>query len=140
MTTPLITWDETISIGVQEIDDQHKRLLDLLNDVHQALESSCTHEEIGAALRRLCDYTVDHFAAEEALMDVDIDAYAEYDQHLSEHMQCTTVALDFLQTYSEGKDVDMPEFLRFVATWIREHILQVDKTLGVFLLSRQAAS
>lgn len=126
-----LTWDESLSIGVAEIDAQHKRLFELGDAVARTVERGFDREVVGAELRTLCDYAVEHFSTEEALMDM--DAYPEYDQHLSEHMHCTTRALDFLEAFNEDRDVDMAEFLRFVDTWVREHTMRMDMTLASFL-------
>lgn len=129
-------WHEKYSIGNDQIDDQHKQLLILVNDVSDAVDKTYDQEAVGAALRRLCDYTVEHFAYEEDLMDM--DAYAFYDQHMTEHMECTTKALEFLQDYSSGEQVDLRAFVQFVTTWIFAHILGTDQKLGEFLRTRTA--
>jgi len=131
---PLIVWDDSMSIGVPQIDAQHKQLFILANDVARTLERGFDKESIQMDLGILCNYAVEHFAMEEALMDM--DAYPDYDLHMSEHMQCTTKALDFLEAFSSDKEVDMSEFLQFVTFWIRDHILNVDQGLGVFLRGR----
>ncbi len=132
---PLMVWDDSMSIGVAEIDKQHQRLFVLANEVAVTLKRGFDKEAVQKDLRILCDYAVEHFSDEEALMDM--DAYPEYDLHLSEHMQCTTKALDFLEAFSADRDVDMNEFLQFVTFWIRDHILNMDMTLAKFLRSKQ---
>ena len=135
---PLIVWDDSMSIGVPEIDAQHKRLFHLANDVAATLERGFDKQAVQRDLGILCNYAVEHVASEEALMDM--DAYPEYDLHVSEHMQCTTKALDFLEAFAEDKNVDMAEFLQFVTFWIRDHILNVDQGLSVFLRGRGQAA
>jgi hemerythrin-like metal-binding protein len=127
----LMTWEESMSIGVPEVDAQHQRLFDMANEVAAVLEQGFDRQAVDQALRALCDYAVEHFAAEEALMDP--EGYPEYDRHLNEHLNCTTKALDFLEAFSEEKEVDMAEFLQFVAFWIRDHVLNMDQTLGAYL-------
>lgn len=128
-----MNWSDTLSVGVPEIDEQHKRLLVLFNDVADAVDKAYDREATGLALRRLCDYTVEHFATEESYMDM--DAYVHYDTHMMEHMDCTTKALEFLQDFSSGKDVDMHGFLAFVGAWVVDHIMGVDKKLGEFIIA-----
>jgi len=127
----MLTWEDSMSIGVPEVDAQHQQLLVLVNDTEAAVAAGAGHAEAASALQRLCDYVVEHFATEEALMDP--DRYPEYDRHMTEHMECTNLALDFLQAHNEGKEVSLPDFLAFAANWIREHILGTDQTLGRFL-------
>ena len=128
----MLTWnDATMSVGIAEVDAQHKTLLELTNDTEAAVAAGVAREEAAQALQRLCDYVVEHFATEEALMDP--DRYPEYDRHMTEHMECTNLALDFLQAVNEGKDVDMKAFLTFAQAWIKDHILGTDQTLGRFV-------
>lgn len=130
----MVNWEANMSIGVEEIDAQHQQLLLLVNDTDAALAAGGGRDSQGQALKRLCDYVVEHFATEEALMDP--DAYPEYDQHMTEHMECTNLALDFLQAFNEGKDVNLREFLDFATGWIANHINGTDQTLGRFLAAR----
>lgn len=128
----LITWSEALSVGVERIDEQHKRLLQMVQALADA--QGRDHGDCGVspeALRELCDYAVEHFATEEALMDM--DAYPEYDQHVTQHLECTTKALEFLETCAEGGSVDILEFLEFLAEWVTTHICQVDQTLARYL-------
>ncbi len=123
-----------MSVGIDEVDAQHRTLLDLVSDTEAAVEAGVARKEAARYLQRLCDYVVEHFATEESLMDP--DAYPEYDRHMAEHMECTNLALDFLQSMNEGKDVDMPAFLEFASKWIEDHILGTDQTLGRFVAGK----
>jgi len=123
-----------MAIGVPEIDTQHKRLLEFVREVHDAVVGGHGHEKAGKALEELCNYTVNHFATEEKYMDA--QTYDDYDRHMMEHMNCSTKALDFLQTYGEASDLDMQAFVNYVANWVCEHILGVDKGLGEHVRQR----
>ncbi len=133
----LVAWNDSLSIGVAEIDAQHKRLLGLVNEAADAVAAGSGHDIAGAALRSLCDYAVEHFASEEALMDP--DTYPEYDTHMAQHMDGTTKALDFLQAFSAGEEVNMEQFVAFLADWVHVHIMEVDQTLGRHLKARGVA-
>lgn len=133
---PLMAWDQSMSVGVKEIDEQHQHLFLLANDVANGLRKGFDKDSIQKSLRVLCDYAVEHFAAEEALMDM--DTYKEYDLHLNEHMQCTTKAMDFLEMFCDDKIVDMNDFLQFLLFWIRDHIMTMDMTLARFLAEKHA--
>lgn len=133
----IVEWHDDLSIGVPEIDAQHKRLIAMVNEVDEAIRLRHGADISAGALRRLCDYAVEHFAAEEALMDP--DAYADYDRHMGQHMECTDKALEFLQTMDTGGEVDMAGFLAFLTGWVREHILEVDQGLGRHLREKASA-
>jgi hemerythrin len=132
-----LAWNDGLSIGVAEVDAQHKRLIALVNEVSEVVRAGAGRDIAGASLRRLCDYAVEHFASEEALMDP--ETYPEYDMHLAEHMDGTTKALDFLQAFSEGAEVDMAQFVAFLSDWVAHHVMEVDQTLGRHLRARGAA-
>lgn len=131
-----VHWLPSMSIGVEEIDQQHKTLLKLVNETWETAQGPDAAARTGATLRRLCDYVVEHFAAEEALMDP--DKYSAYDRHLQEHIDCSMRALDFLEAFSEGKTVQLEEFLDFAVEWVKHHIQETDKTLGEYLAQKQA--
>ena len=132
-----VQWVESMSIGDAEIDRQHRQLLELVNQTWETAQGPDASTLTNAALRRLCDYVIEHFAAEEALMDP--ETYPEHDRHVQEHIEGSMRALDFLEAASQGHDVRLEEFLRFVVEWVRHHIQETDKTLGVFLERKRAA-
>lgn len=129
-----VRWIESMSIGVPEIDRQHKELLELVNKTWETAQEPGAAQETGIVLRRLCDYVIEHFAAEEALMDP--EAYAHYDRHVQEHIEGSMKALDFLEAYNEGRDVRLEEFLEFAVAWVKHHIQETDKTLGEYLAAK----
>ncbi|MBG0775996.1 MAG: hemerythrin family protein [Desulfovibrionaceae bacterium] len=127
----MLQWTEAMSVGNEEVDAQHKRLLALVGETEEMVRAGAGHEAMQRALKELCDYVVVHFATEEALMDP--ETYPEYVRHLGEHMECTTRALDFLESFSEGRGAEPAEFLSFAGDWIMEHVLDTDQTLRRFL-------
>lgn len=130
----MLEWNDSMSVGNDQVDTQHKTLLALFNDVESAAGAGAGKDEMLRHLNRLCDYVVEHFATEEALMDP--ETYPEYDRHMSEHMDCTTKALDFLQAYQQDQGVDAGAFLDLLRDWIPTHVLGTDQTLGRFLAAR----
>ena len=72
MTTavaPFVIWDDSWVIGVREIDAQHKNLVSILNQLHQARKLGQGQDELKNTLHNLVSYTRAHFAAEERLME-----------------------------------------------------------------------
>jgi hemerythrin-like metal-binding domain len=130
-----VHWLESMSIGNAEIDRQHQQLLALVNKTWETSQGPNAEQETGAVLRRLCNYVIEHFAAEEALMDP--ETYAHYDRHVQEHIEGSMAALDFLEAYNEGRDMRLEEFLKFAVAWVAHHIQETDKTLGEFLKQRK---
>ena len=64
-----LIWTDKLSVGVQSIDAQHTVLIETLNELHAAMLKGQAREAVGQILHNLLDYTRDHFAAEEAMME-----------------------------------------------------------------------
>jgi hemerythrin len=131
---PLITWNNTLSVNVQEIDSQHKRLVELVNQLHDAMSQGKGREVMGATLAGLIDYTRTHFAAEERLMTA--HAYPGYGRHKAEHDALTKQVVDLQGQYQAGQPVLTIEVMNFLKDWLSKHILEVDKQLGAYLNSK----
>jgi len=78
-----IEWSNEISVGIEEIDAQHRVLVDLLNEIHEAIQQGRTLEVTKGIVDRLDEYTRVHFAVEESLMR--ILHYPDYERHKEEH-------------------------------------------------------
>src|SRR5512139_1687724 len=79
----LIEWSDELSVGIQEIDEQHKVLVGLVNDMHRAIHEHHGSDTARNILEQLGDYTRVHFAVEESLMR--IFDYPGYEEHKKQH-------------------------------------------------------
>lgn len=133
-TADLITWTPQLSVGIEEIDSQHKMLVDLLNQLHAAIVEHHAARDAAEILERLVDYTRIHFAVEEALMRV-LD-YPDYDAHKLEHEKLVEQVYQLRhKVLVEGKPIT-GELLLFLKRWLTEHILASDQKYAPHLLSR----
>lgn len=127
-TDTFILWDDNYSVGVKEIDDQHKVLFDLINQTHRAMIDKVEKTEKQKILDGLVDYTVFHFSHEEGLM-----RQAEYDdlpEHLEKHKKLVAQIQDFHQKFSVGEiDIDQ-NLMKFLKDWLSNHIMGTDKFYG----------
>ncbi|TAL35431.1 MAG: bacteriohemerythrin [Spirochaetes bacterium] len=131
---PLISWDEKYSVGFDLIDEQHKRLFDLTNGLHDAVMVRSADSAMGRSLRDLVEYTVYHFAAEEELMRA--NNYPTFTEHKALHDALTRQAADFKDQVEAGKKVSSLAFMQFLREWLTRHIMEVDSALGAFLASK----
>lgn len=132
-----IEWDESLSVGVAEIDAQHRRLFELVNTLHGLCAASCPPLALLAAADEFCEYTREHFATEERYMDA--HQYRGMDAHLQEHMQCSMRAVDFLGLALADDAGLRDEFLAFLKSWLDTHIRGTDMGLGAYLNKRGVA-
>lgn len=121
----MIAWDDKYSVEIQEIDEQHKRLIEIINELYAALSSNSSHDQVAHVLDELVDYTKVHFAVEETLMR--IFSYEEYDEHKAIHDNIVSKVLNFQTKFLQGDTKVGMELLLFLKDWLFDHINSVDK-------------
>ena len=129
-----LIWDESLSVQVQEIDDDHSKLVDLFNLLSHAVHDRDNINYIEALLEELICCTVWHFSHEERLMIK--YAYDAYEAHKTEHQELIESARELQQNFvHKGKSISN-EDIQFLEHWLTGHILGTDMDLGNFLGER----
>ncbi len=131
---PLVEWNEKLSVGIEEIDEQHKVLVKLLNDLYGAIIQKNDAVVIDNILAELVQYTVVHFAVEESLMR--IFDYPQYDEHRKHHLALTTQVLDIQKKVKAREETVSMDLLNFLRSWLTNHIMIEDKHYGPYFLQR----
>ncbi|MCG3186710.1 MAG: Bacteriohemerythrin [Rhodocyclaceae bacterium] len=128
--TVLFQWDNDFNIGIQEIDEQHKVLVSLLNDLHNAIREhhgKATSREI---LDRLAEYTRTHFLLEESLMR--LTHYPGFEIHKAQHEDLIRQVRDLQEKLDKENITITFELLHFLKTWLARHIHDSDKRFGAY--------
>ena len=127
-----IEWDESYSVKIGDIDDQHKELINLFNEVHDCIDSNRAIERLGSVLEDLIDYTRVHFVTEERLLKD--NGYPNYEQHKKMHDDLTIRALDLQDRYAKDHSVAvLVDSMKFMTGWLTQHIIKTDKDYSAFL-------
>nr|CRH04689.1 putative Methyl-accepting chemotaxis protein [Candidatus Magnetococcus massalia] len=124
-------WNDVLATGVKELDDDHKVLVQMVNDLHEEIVTGRGGSQVQGILDAMVDYTVKHFAREEAFMR-DIN-YPGYQAHLPEHVKFTDKVSEVVQAVKSGEasvDHDLSAFLR---DWLINHIMKTDQQYVTFL-------
>ena len=87
LTAPFVNWNESWLIGVQEVDAQHKNLVSLLNQLHQAMSEGKGKDVLGGILDGLVSYTKAHFSTEERMLEK--IGYPDLLEHKRQHIALT---------------------------------------------------
>lgn len=126
-----LVWDKTLSVDVPEIDEDHRRLIELFNILNHAVAEQDAPSYIEAVMEELISCTLWHFRHEERLMlRYEYPGLAE---HKSEHEELIASAKALQAKHlREGTPV-LAEDLRFLEHWLTGHILGADKDLGAHL-------
>ena len=126
-----ITWDNSLSVGVDEIDEDHHRLVNLFNMLIRAVSERYTQDYIAALLDELVSCTVWHFKHEERLMLK--YNYEGLSSHKTEHMELIESAEELqIKFYRVGKNISS-EDVEILERWLMGHILGADMEMGSYL-------
>jgi hemerythrin-like metal-binding protein len=125
---PHIEWKDGWSIGISEIDAQHRRLVDLANRLFEALRVGDPAEGPERAVAELFAYSATHFADEEAYFAR--FSPKGYEQHVESHKAFMSKVADFEERLASGDPARIGELLAFLETWIRRHIAKEDRSLA----------
>lgn len=121
----LITWNETYSVGVKELDTHHQKLVTIINELHDAMRVGKSKEVLTPILQRLAEYTVFHFASEEKYMNN--FNYPGYQAHKSEHDRFVAKVTQFQSDLASGKVLFSMELMTFLKDWLIKHIQGMDQ-------------
>lgn len=130
----LISWNENYSVKIKDIDDQHKKLVDLINELHEAMKSGRGKEVIGKTLSELVKYTSHHFSFEEKLFTQ--HNYPEARTHTKTHQDLIDQLNEFISKYESGQSTLSIELMNFLRDWLTNHIMGTDKKYTAFLNSK----
>lgn len=126
-----LVWDNTLSVEVDEIDEDHRKLVDLLNMLTHSIEQGDDASYIEAILDELISCTVWHFRHEERLMLK--YGYDATDEHKAEHSKLIESIEALKQKFVEEGMTVSDEDIEFLEHWLTGHILGTDMELGAYL-------
>lgn len=119
----IIEWDEKFSVGIKEIDDQHKVLVDILDELYYAMLKARGNEVIETTLKKLVQYTKTHFTTEELLFKK--YSYPEEKAHKAEHDAMLKKVAAFRQDFKNEKLIGV-DLMHFLNKWFVEHLQTTD--------------
>lgn len=127
----LIAWTDELSVSIDSIDDQHKELVRLINDLNRAMRNKESQAVIQRIVHGLKEYVITHFAYEEELFDK--FGYADAEAHKSVHAKFVEKVGDFEHALSSGQATVSIEVMNFLKDWLVQHIMGTDqKYIGFF--------
>jgi hemerythrin len=127
----IITWSEQLEIGIKSIDDQHRYLIDIINELHLAVEFNKGHEAILPIIDRLHDYAETHFKEEEALLEQ--HHFPGKLDHIQEHDAFIARLHELKNTYESCSETLTINVRNFILGWLFNHIRMNDMEYKHFL-------
>ncbi len=133
---PFMEWNEGLSCHHDVIDADHKRLVEMVNRLHEAMMARQGAKMVGGILDELIDYTRTHFGREEALMAA--KTYPHYLAHKAEHDKLIQQANELQRKHETGAISLSLETMDFLRDWLFNHIMKIDKQLGNWIAEQPA--
>ncbi|HOT44035.1 MAG TPA: bacteriohemerythrin [Spirochaetota bacterium] len=119
-----VIWDTTLDVGVSHFNEDHRRLVGFINDLHGGIVSGLGISQMTYILDGLIDYTKNHFAREEDLMAK--HEYPDIKAHRREHYDLMKQVAEFSARLREGKASFSLELMSFLKDWLVNHIKGTD--------------
>jgi len=132
---PFVQWEDKYLLGIDQFDEHHKHLVDLMNEVYEMLLSGESEEgELHRILDSLARYATYHFSLEETWMRQ--LNYPKQDEHILEHKKFIYKLFDLNKRFREDTSYLTLEIVSFLRGWLLDHILNTDAEYGAFVSKR----
>jgi len=122
-----------MSVGISEIDEEHKKLVELIGQLEEAALTKQEHAAIGDVVRELLMYAAFHFQHEERLMAE--ASFQGTEQHKAIHNRFIDTAAALKTDFDLGREQVTEKTLQFLSDWLSEHIMVQDKEFAAAVLA-----
>ncbi len=116
---------QNLLVGIGTVDQQHRKLVDLINDLNDAIVNGKGRDAISATIDRLTEYVIKHFGDEEKLMEK--ANYSDIANHKLAHVAFMDKVASFKAEFESGKGLVSSSIVQFLWDWLIKHIGNVDK-------------
>lgn len=126
---PLFEWSESFSVKIPSIDEQHKKLIELVNEFHQAIQEKKSDQIIEKTFNELVKFANYHFEYEEHLFQS--YGYPDAQAHELEHLHLKNKVISYLYELKSNKIITPAEVMGFLIEW-KDHIVMIDQNTVIF--------
>jgi hemerythrin len=134
---PLITWNDAIAVGIGSIDTQHKKWIDLINTMHDAMATGKAQDALNKTIAEVVTYTKLHFGHEESLTS--LHRYPGFVEHKALHEAFVKKILEMQAKQKDTSATVSIALMNSLRSWLLNHIQKVDKLYAPHLKSLGAA-
>ncbi|MCF7987119.1 MAG: bacteriohemerythrin [Methylovulum sp.] len=131
----ILNWNNQLALGIASVDEQHQHLIDLTNQLDEALAIGAEHDALIKIIKGLVDYTVYHFRHEEQLMEAAQFNPTIYAEHKAEHDEFVTNMLKTQENLQSDQQQLSEELIDYLVNWLCHHILNTDKKMALSLIN-----
>lgn len=134
IATGTFRWTQVLSVNIAIFDEQHKKLIDTMNELDQALRKGEGKAALDPVLDKLVEYALVHFAAEESLMEQ--HGFPGLSTHRAQHEEFRRRLAEYLEAHKAGKPGVPVSLLFFMQEWLKNHLSKTDRLYSGFLNAR----
>lgn len=124
-TNEILKWTKNLEIDIQEIDNQHQKLVKILNELYAAYSEKKHKDVIRKTIEELVDYTHYHFKTEEDYFKK--FNYEGAEAHIKEHEEFINTINEFVLKFSKYDGILTLKVLMFLKDWVKNHIQGTDR-------------
>jgi hemerythrin len=132
-----VEWKDSYTVSILDIDQQHKRLLDIINRLHDAMKAGSRREDIDKIVRDLLAYTQFHFRYEEEMLAR--SGYADLPAHKKVHRAMEGQVEKFGAEIASPRATLPLQLMSFLKDWLTKHILETDMRYSQHVVRARAA-
>jgi len=129
-----LNWDPSLSVKIDSIDNQHKKLIELISEFYKQVNSRSNEEIISHLITGMKEYTLMHFETEERYME--LYHYPGFALHKKEHDAFVSKVSDLEKRFQSGQVILSFEITDFLKKWIQNHIKGVDMLYSDYFISK----
>ncbi|TAN45683.1 MAG: bacteriohemerythrin [Rhodospirillales bacterium] len=131
---PLMQWNDRMSVGIEVFDNDHQKLVYMLNNLFDGMQAGKAKDVLGPILDGLIEYTKTHFAREEEAMAR--FSYQEFASHKREHDDLTKQVIEVQTKFHQDLTASLSmEVMNFLKNWLVKHIQGTDRKYTPFFHS-----
>lgn len=133
-----VEWQTCYSVGNQRLDQQHQRIVAMINQLGDAMDTGAERATLMQILSDLAGYTKTHFGEEERMLAE--SGYPELTEHHERHASLNRQLADFYRTFYTSSRPQTKEVMAFLQNWLYNHILEQDKRYAPYLATTEEPS
>ena len=130
-----LAWSNELNLGVRQVDDQHKRLVQLANNLISAVQDGAAEEILDFVFKELREYTVFHFRDEEGFMEE--IGFPGRAAHAARHRDLKAQVKQYQRSLYEKQDISPGEVLAFLRGWLVDHIIYDDMEIAKYMKGKR---
>jgi hemerythrin-like metal-binding protein len=133
---PAWSWNNSFSVSDELMDEHHKKIFNIINDLHELLENDFDELRYISVLNDLKEYSLYHFSAEENLLEK--LNYPKLMIQKIQHEIFTDKLTTFINKYDLNQEIMSLKMMSFLKEWLIKHILELDMDYKSYLSNKKS--